>query len=401
MGFYSHSKIETYRSCPHKYKLRYIERVVDDEEGIEAFMGSRVHEVLERLYKDVSMSRPVALEEALARYERSWDQNWHERVKVVNPEFGVDDYRETGRRCIRDYWQRYEPFDSGVVVGIERKVKVVLDEERGVVLQGYVDRIDRVDEGVYEIHDYKTSRNLPEQSAVDADPQLAFYQLALEAMWPQDVRDVTLVWHYLARDTELRSRRDREELDRLRAETLAFIGRMEADREFDAVESNLCDWCGYQAVCPRKKHAVAVAELPAKEFHADDGVVLVNKFVELGEERSRLDEQIGEVREDLIAFARANGLEVVAGSDHKVTVKTVEGVSLPRKGSPERDRLEETVRRLGKWDEASCLDIGAVARAVRAGAWGEEAGAALERFVTPCEDVRVTKSRLRTGRATD
>lgn len=405
MAYYSHSKIQSYRSCPRMFKLRYIDRITDDEEGIEAFMGSRVHEVLERLYRGVGKSKHLELEDALAHYDLSWDQNWHEQVKVVNPEFSVENYRETGRSCIRRYWESYAPFDQGIAVGIERKVKVALDEERGIVLQGYVDRIDRVGDGVYEIHDYKTSANLPEQAIVDADPQLALYQLAIEDMWPDDVRDVTLVWHYVAHGVELRSKRDREALDRLKAETLAAIEKIESDTQFAPSETALCDWCGYQALCPRKKHLVTVSELPPKEFHADDGVKLVDRYVELTERKAEsvaeLDSQIEAVKEELIAFAGSEGLEVVVGSDHKVTVKLVKGLSVPRKGTEERDRLEETVRSLGKWEEASCLDTGALARAIRDEDWEAETCSALSAFLTACEDYRVTKSRLRTGRASD
>ena len=183
MATFSHSKLETYRACPRRYKLKYVDRMRDTEEGVEAFAGSRVHEALERLYRSLAREHPVSLDDALDHYDLSWEHNWHERVKVVSTQYTPEDYREMGRRCIREYWHRYEPFDHGVVVGIERKVRFELDQQRDIVLQGYVDRIDRVDDGSYEIHDYKTGGYLPDQAQADTDSQLALYQLALESMW--------------------------------------------------------------------------------------------------------------------------------------------------------------------------------------------------------------------------
>ncbi|MGZ3558640.1 MAG: PD-(D/E)XK nuclease family protein, partial [Thermodesulfobacteriota bacterium] len=43
MPVYSHSQLSTYETCPQKYKLSYIDKIEVETEGIEAFMGSRVH----------------------------------------------------------------------------------------------------------------------------------------------------------------------------------------------------------------------------------------------------------------------------------------------------------------------------------------------------------------------
>ena len=53
MPTFSISRIGTYRDCPRQYKFAYIERPqVEFEDTVEAFLGSRVHEALEKLYRD-------------------------------------------------------------------------------------------------------------------------------------------------------------------------------------------------------------------------------------------------------------------------------------------------------------------------------------------------------------
>jgi putative RecB family exonuclease len=57
MTIYSHSRLETFKICPLKYKFSYIDKIKREEEGIEAFLGSRFHEVMERIYKDLPLRK--------------------------------------------------------------------------------------------------------------------------------------------------------------------------------------------------------------------------------------------------------------------------------------------------------------------------------------------------------
>ena len=52
--YYSYSQINTFLNCPQKYKLIYIKNIKTEKEGIEAFIGKIVHEVLEWIYKQKS-----------------------------------------------------------------------------------------------------------------------------------------------------------------------------------------------------------------------------------------------------------------------------------------------------------------------------------------------------------
>ena len=51
MKTYSHSRLSTFEQCPLKFKFQYIDKIEKAEESVEAFMGKRVHEVLEKLYE--------------------------------------------------------------------------------------------------------------------------------------------------------------------------------------------------------------------------------------------------------------------------------------------------------------------------------------------------------------
>jgi putative RecB family exonuclease len=59
MLLYYHSRLGTYEICQQQYKLWYVDKITphECEEGIEAFLGSRVHETLDKLYKELILTK--------------------------------------------------------------------------------------------------------------------------------------------------------------------------------------------------------------------------------------------------------------------------------------------------------------------------------------------------------
>ena len=247
---YSHSRLSTYENCPRQFAYRYVDKIEVDTEGVEAFVGKRVHEILERLYHHIGRyGRPPSLRQVLDRYHADWRDRWHEGVLIVRTELGPDEYKERGERCLENYYRAFYPFTDGQNVGIEARLHVRLGEDGNYSLVGVVDRIVRTAHGRYEIHDYKTGTRLPPQSQLDRERQLALYQIGLEQTY-DDVESVELVWHYLVHNKTLRSRRTSEQLSELGAKTMALIDRIEATEDYPPRTSPLCNWCDYKRICP-------------------------------------------------------------------------------------------------------------------------------------------------------
>ncbi len=367
MPTYSHSRLETYENCPRQFKLQYVDKVeIEETESIEAFLGSRVHEVLEKLYKDVRMTKLPTLEEVLAHYEKLWAANWHEGVHVVRTDYTAENYKELGRRYVREYYGRYCPFDQSRIISLEHLVFFPLDEEEKYWIRGVIDRLAVSKDGTYEVHDYKTSARLPTQDDIDKDRQLALYHIAVERMWP-DVKDVDLVWHYLAFGKELRSRRSAGELKELREAIIALIHRIEQDTDFQPRESALCDWCAYPEYCPAKKHVALTAQLPVNKYLEEPGVKLVNRFADLHRRKQQVEDDIAQVKDALIHYARDNDVQVIRGSDHRVLVRFYKGLAFPTKDHPARAELERAVKGAGLWEDVAVLSPVSLAKMIERG----------------------------------
>ena len=398
MPTYSHSQLSTYETCPHQYKLSYIDKIKVETEGIEAFMGSRVHDALEKLYRDLKVTKLNSLEEIIDYYHQSWEKNWNEMVQIIRKGYSAEDYRRLGEKCITDYYKRYYPFDQGKTLGLEENIYFPLDQEKGYSIRGFIDRLALLDHSILEIHDYKTSGRLPTQENVNSDRQLAFYQMGVEGKW-KDIQEIRLIWHYLAFDTEIRSSRTPEELHRLRRKTLELIQKIETDRQFLPKEGPLCNWCDYQGFCPKRKHLMIVESLPLNEYLNEEGVTLVNKYVALKERKRLLDEEIdfelAKLEEALYAYAQREEVEAIFGSDHVAKIKIETKEKYPLKGEPSRKVLDEMIKKAGKWMDVSDLNPWMLTRVIGRAGWDPSLVKKVKGFSTVEENRSLTVSKLK------
>jgi CRISPR/Cas system-associated exonuclease Cas4 (RecB family) len=205
--------------------------------------------------------RPPSLRQVLDRFDKDFSLHWNDNVQIIRADSTVEDYLRLGARCLENYYRSHYPFDAGETVAIEEPVTLQLDPEGRYRVRGIVDRIARPEPGRYEVHDYKTGSWLPPQKRLDADRQLALYQIGLEQTYP-DVESVELVWHYLLFNKTLRSARSPEALAELKATTIRLIDTIEAATEFAARPGPLCRWCEYRAICPEAVQPRADEEPP-------------------------------------------------------------------------------------------------------------------------------------------
>lgn len=399
MPIYSHSRISCFETCPLQYKFAYIDRIEREKESIEAFLGSRFHETMEYLYKDLKC-KPHTLKELTDYFDLQWDKNWSDEITIIKKGRTKTDYKNLGKRFVEDYYKRYQPFNQGRVLGLEKEVIVDLNGDGKYKLKGYIDRIVQADDGTYEIHDYKTAGNLPAQKYLDEDRQLALYQIAIENTW-NDVKKTRLIWHYVAFDKEMSSERTKKQLEELKKTTAVLIDQIELTKEFLPTESSLCDWCAYPHLCPRKKHLYRVDSLPANEYLKDDGVKLTNTFAKLAADKKSyqkkidgIDEEIDKLKEAVIAYAKKEGVEVIKGNDNKLKISEKQKVLSPPKSSPERKELEKVLRDINKWDEVCDLDPYALERAVNEAKWDKKITDKIKKFLSIETKTYVSLSRL-------
>ena len=393
---YSISRIGTFEDCRLRYKYQYVDHLKADKETIEAFMGSRAHEALAELYGFVKNGVVKPRDWLLARYDDLWGKNLTPAVKVVRSDYTEDDYRRKGRKCLDDYYGEYAPFDQAKVVATEKEISFKLkDGNVEISFRGIIDRLDWNDkEKIYEIHDYKTSGSLPTQADADTDDQLGLYHIAVRSLWP-DIDRVKLIWHYLLFNKRIESSRSQEKLAELEKAMILKVKEIEACTDYPPKKSALCDWCGFQDICPEWKHPEAMKKLPENEYLKDEGVVLVARYAELEEKKKELKKEIedleaeeAKVEEAAFTFAKKNGVRVIDGQGFQLTVLEKEETCAPMKKEDEArwTALRDLLISEGKYQDVSTVNNNMLNARLRT--WGKDFYEKVKAFLI----TRVTKS---------
>ncbi len=149
---YSHSRLSCYENCPFQYKLKYVDRVQATlGTTIEAFVGRMVHGSLEWLYNLARDGRVATKEELAEKYQELWEAEWKSDVRIIKKGLNAEHYRSNGQTWVKQYWDRHQPFDQGTTIDLECRVHI--DLPGGSKAVGYTDRLEKVGNKHFAIHD--------------------------------------------------------------------------------------------------------------------------------------------------------------------------------------------------------------------------------------------------------
>ena len=358
MPLYSHSRLGTYENCPFQYKLRYVDKIKPIlGNTIESFMGSMVHDALEWLYKLARDSNIVSKEALINKYDELWIEKWKDDIRIVKKELTADNFKETGKNCLEMYYERYHPFDQAITIGLEERMIIKLPEDKK--MQGYLDRLDKIADGHFSVHDYKTSSRVPPQAKADQDRQLGLYALAVHQKYPE-IKKIDLVWHYVRFDEEVRSSRTEQQLDIMVENTVNLIKDVETAtdlKNFPTKTSILCNWCEFKAQCPEYSHQYAsqteVPKLDTTTMTAAQAAETVDKLVELREKKKILSEDmdamVATLESKLMTYSKESGHNSVFGKDYKASFNSYESFRMPGKKDLRRYELESKLKDMDLW----------------------------------------------------
>jgi putative RecB family exonuclease len=348
MTCYSHSRISTFEQCKYKFKLQYIDKVkVDVPTTVEAFMGDLVHRTLEKLYSDLKFQKLNTKKDLIKFFNETWKKEWVDEILIVKAGLTSDNYRMMGEKFISDYYGHYQPFDDMTIMGLETQDRMPLSDGN----QWHV-RIDKFGfkDGVYYICDYKTNSRMKDQEEADSDRQLAMYSIWAKDKF-KDAKKVILKWYMLAFDKEVTSERSDKELEKLQNEIVSKIKEIESATDYPTNVTALCNYCVFKGICPSFKHEIELEEKTPEEFKDDDGVKFVNQYSFLQSKEREIKKEMEFVKENLIEFAKQKEVDVVFGSNKKVSVKAYEKIVYPE----DKEEFIKLIKDQGIYGDVSML----------------------------------------------
>lgn len=247
----SPSRAGDFMTCPLLYRFRVIDKL-PEKPSPAATRGTLVHSVLERLFDVPAGERTPRWARSMVRPE--WNKLLEERPELA--ELFADDpegerlaeWLASAEKLVERYFtledpRRLEP--------AERELYVETELDSGLILRGYVDRLDVAPTGDLRVVDYKTG-NAPAQAfETRALFQMKFYALVLWRLRNVVPRRLQLV--YLGSGDVITYDPDEGDLRAVERKVLALweaIRQATRTGDWRPRPSRLCDWCDHQAHCP-------------------------------------------------------------------------------------------------------------------------------------------------------
>ena len=246
----SPSRAADFKTCPLLYRFRTIDRL-PEKKSRAAVRGTLVHTVLERLYDLPAAQRTVASAQQLV--EPAWaelraEPGVAELFAAPAEEGELAGWLESAGGLVETYFRLEDPTRIQPA-GREELVEVTLPD--GLLLRGFVNRLDVAGNGALRVVDYKTGGMPREAFEAKALFQMKFYALVL---WrTRGVVAAQLKLIYLKDGDVLTYAPDEAELlrfERTLQAIWAAIGRAVETEDFRPHRSKLCSWCDHQAFCP-------------------------------------------------------------------------------------------------------------------------------------------------------
>jgi putative RecB family exonuclease len=247
----SPSRAGDFKQCPLLYRLRAVDRLPELPTRGQA-RGTLVHAVLERLFDlPAGERRP---ERAHALVEPEWARLCVESPEVAEGLFAGPDDPElaawlASAAPLLDTYFRLE--DPRRLEPAGRELLVETELPSGVLLRGYVDRLDVAATGQVRVVDYKTGAAPRPVAEARALFQMKFYALVLLHLRGTAPAQLRLL--YLTDGETLTYEPEEIELRRF-GQTLEAIWSAiltaGATGDFRPNPSRFCEWCAHRALCP-------------------------------------------------------------------------------------------------------------------------------------------------------
>jgi len=334
----SYSGLDSFSTCPAKYKFQYIDRIKTPKIK-EAVFGTLIHECL-KMFHEPSLPIPLSEDELLKYFTEKWNADIYEDKQTESFAFyqGVDILK---KYYLQNQNQKFN------ILNLEASFQIpILDNQ----ITGRIDRIDKLDDGTFEVIDYKTTKKMPAQSDVDNNFQLAIYYLGIINRWPvleKEDRPVKLSLYYLRHGEKLSVIGNKQGIKETQQKILDLINQINKSK-FDPRVNPLCDWCQYQKYCPLYKHKFVSEESPAP----DDKEIkeVIKEYFEIKSKQGIDNKRINELKEIINKYCDNKEIDRVFGNEGYIT-------RLPQQRfSYNFNKVKEILEPINKWNEILTID---------------------------------------------
>lgn len=233
----SASSIGTYEKCPKKYHYQYIEKPpVAEQDWSHLEFGKCAHRVLELFHKDLCdnvrdpTEYPLIMKKSFKEALTEFDMD------ILKPELN------SLKDVLQSYLTKINQKGLPRVIANELNFDFKIGE---YTVRGFIDRIDKIEDGYYKVVDYKTNKNPKYLSNF----QLLLYALAIKEIYP-DAQKIDGAYVLLKHSCDTLEYAFEEKDYQETIDKVLKVGKsIDTSIEWEKKPSILCNWCDYQSLC--------------------------------------------------------------------------------------------------------------------------------------------------------
>jgi len=246
----SPSSLNAYKTCPRDFFYKLVLGInLNEADWDAANYGSAIHEILEKSAESVlNGGNYYSKEEAIALFLKRVD------TECFKSQADKDNFIKRGLSVFENYYPHFCQTPKEMLYAIEDKFDGV--NFSGELLNGKIDRIERLSDGTFALYDYKTSSPISKNqykvggSREDYYNQLCCYKYAFEKKTGQKVSKVGVIYvenHTKSVELEL-GQEDMDYIEQLVISTYNDIRNLKFEVP-NTTDEKTCNWCCYKDLC--------------------------------------------------------------------------------------------------------------------------------------------------------
>lgn len=254
---FSFSQLRAFETCPLQYKFSFILRIPRRGKASLSF-GQTMHQTLynffhpilekrqkpqTQLFKENKKSEKIEilpLDELLKIYEACWIDDWYQNKSQQ------EQYKILGKKILKEFHQTVQK-DPPNLEHLELDFNFKLEQ---FTIKGKIDRVDRLEDGSYEITDYKTGKPKDKNLESEDKEQLLIYQLAGQDLFREEIKKLT--YHYLDNNSKISFLGDDKELEQMKQKMIKTIKEIQQS-DFPPKPGMMCKYCDFFSICEYRK----------------------------------------------------------------------------------------------------------------------------------------------------
>lgn len=236
LKYLSYSQIETFQTCPLKYKYRYVLGIPGSPSHALNF-GQTLHRTLRDFHRYELINKKTTLNNLITLYKNHWIGEGYESKEHREIVF------ENGIKILNNYFEKHKDL-FGHPLYLEQKFTIKIGN---IFLTGSIDRIDKNKDNSIEIIDYKSGSSEQKKKEINKDSQLTIYNIA--AIESLHINPDTLSLYFLESSEKISTQRNSEELTKQKDEIKETVEEIKKS-SFKGRLGPWCSFCEFNKICP-------------------------------------------------------------------------------------------------------------------------------------------------------